>query len=138
MGLTQREIIGLVISIVVLIIFSIVMYFLGIRHRKMVAEKEIGSAEAEAKKLILQGEKTAEERKREILIETKEEIHKSRVEMERDFKERRNEIQRMERRVIQKEETLDKKSLTMENKEEALNEKVSDIESKQKIGRAHV
>jgi uncharacterized protein (UPF0333 family) len=48
--MTLREIIGLVI-IVVLIIFSIVMYFLGIRHRKIVAEKEIGSAESEAKNL---------------------------------------------------------------------------------------
>ncbi|MDD4543292.1 MAG: Rnase Y domain-containing protein, partial [Clostridia bacterium] len=129
--MTPREIIGLVI-IVVLIIFSIVMYFLGIRHRKMVAEKEIGSAESEAKKLILQGEKQAEERKREILIEAKEEIHKSRIEMERDLKERRNEIQRMERRVIQKEETLDKKTTLMESKEEVLNNKMSDIEAKQK------
>jgi len=129
--MTPREIIGLVI-IVVLIIFSIVMYFLGIRHRKMVAEKEIGSAESEAKKLILQGEKQAEERKREILIEAKEEIHKSRIEMERDFKERRNEIQRMERRVIQKEETLDKKTTLMENKEEVLNNKMSDIDAMQK------
>jgi len=129
--MTLREIIGLVI-IVVLIIFSIVMYFLGIRHRKIVAEKEIGSAESEAKKLILEGEKKAEERKREILIEAKEEIHKSRVEMERDLKERRKEIQRMESRVIQKEETLDKKLTSMENKEEVLNNKLSDIETKQK------
>ena len=129
--MTLREIIGLVI-IVVLIIFSIVMYFLGIRQRKIVADKEIRSEESEAKKLVLQGEKNAEERKREILIEAKEEIHKSRIEMERDLKERRKEIQRMESRVIQKEESLDKKIASMESKEEVLNKKMSDIDSKQR------
>ncbi|HNZ40486.1 MAG TPA: ribonuclease Y [Clostridia bacterium] len=129
--MNHREIIGLVI-IALLTIFSIVMFFLGIRHRKKVAEKEIGSAESEAKKLILQGEKSAEERKREILIEAKEEVHKSRVEMERDLKERRKEIQRMESRVIQREEALDKKLASVESKEEILNQKMSDIDSKQK------
>lgn len=129
--MSLREIIGLVI-IAFLIIFSIVMFFLGIRHRKKVAEKEIGSAESEAKKLILQGEKSAEERKREILIEAKEEVHKSRVEMERELKERRKEIQRMESRVIQREEALDKKVASVESKEEILNKKMSDIDSKQK------
>ncbi|HHT94790.1 MAG TPA: ribonuclease Y [Clostridia bacterium] len=129
--MSLREIIGLVI-IAFLIIFSIVMFFLGIRHRKKVAEKEIGSAESEAKKLILQGEKNAEERKREILIEAKEEVHKSRVEMERELKERRKEIQRMESRVIQREEALDKKVASVESKEEILNKKMSDIDSKQK------
>jgi ribonuclease Y len=131
MELTLREIIGLVI-IIFLLIFSTVMYFLGIRHRKLVAEKEIGSAEAEAKKMIVQGEKQAEERKREILIEAKEEIHKAKVEMERDLKERRSEVQRMEHRVIQKEELIDKKIAVMENKEDTLNKKVLNIETRQK------
>lgn len=129
MELTPREIIGLA-AIIFLLIFSVIMFFLGIRHRKRVAEKEIGSAEEQAKKLILEGEKKAEERKREILIEAKEEIHKSRVGIERDLKERRSEVQRQERRIIQKEESLDKKVSVIEKKEESLNEKISEIDSR--------
>ena len=54
--------------------------------------------------------KTVENEKREMLLQAKEEIHKNRVELEREIKERRNEMQRLERRVLQKEEGLDKKS----------------------------
>lgn len=100
----------------------------GIEHRKKKAEAEIGSAELEAKRIVSEALKNAEAKKREVMLEAKEEVHKSRVELEREIKERRNEFQRQERRLVQKEETLDKKVESVEQKDEMLNKKQKDIQ----------
>lgn len=120
--------IGLIIAVIVSVITSKVMFSRGIEYRKKKAETEIGSAEEEAKKILGEAEKNAEGRKREILLEAKEELHKSRVELEKEIKDRRNEIQRLERRLLQKEETLDKKVEILEQKDEAINNKSKEIE----------
>ncbi len=93
---------------------------LGIGYRKKVAEREIGSAEAEATRLINEAIRSGESRKKEMLLEAKDEIHKSRTEYEKEVKERRAELSKTERRLEQKEATLDKKSETFEKKEEEL------------------
>ena len=85
-------------------------FVLGILYRKKVSEREITSAEAEATRIINEGIKTAENKKREALLEAKEEIHKSRSEYEKEMRERRAEQQKQERRLQQKEENLDKKT----------------------------
>ena len=72
---------------------------LGIGYRKKVAEREIGSAEAEATRLINEAIRSGENRKKEMLLEAKDEIHKSRTEHEKEFKERRAEISKQERRL---------------------------------------
>ena len=95
----------------------------GIAYRKKVAEREIGSAEAEATRLINEAIRSGENRKKEMLLEAKDEIHKSRTENEREIKERRAELSKTERRLEQKEATLDKKSETFERKEEELAKK---------------
>ena len=77
-------------------------FFLGILYRKKIGEKEIGSAEEESRRILNEAIKTAEAKKREALIEAKEEILKARNEQDREFKERRAEIQKQERRVAQK------------------------------------
>ncbi len=112
------------------IILPIVFYKKGYEDRKVKAEKEKGSAENEAKRILLEAEKNAEGRKREILLEVKEEVHKSRTELEREIRERRLEIQKSENRLIQKEENLDKKIETIENKSIALDEREKEIEAK--------
>ena len=84
---------------------------LGGLYRKKVSEREIGSAEEKAKQIINDAYKSAESKRRETLLEAKEEIHKSRSEYEREVKERRAELQKQERRLQQKEETLDRKTL---------------------------
>ena len=96
---------------------------IGIAYRKKVAEREIGSAEAEATRLINEAIRSGENRKKEMLLEAKDEIHKSRTENEREIKERRAELSKTERRLEQKEATLDKKSETFERKEEELAKK---------------
>jgi len=121
----------LIVGIVVAIIASLIMFRIGIEHRKKIAEAEIGSAEQQARKILSEAQKTAESKKREALIEAKEEIHKSRLELERETKERRNEIQRYERRVLQKEELLDKKSEALEQKDEMLNKKLKEAQTLQ-------
>ena len=93
---------GIVITVVCVIIAAIVCFVLGIRYRKSVAEKEIGSAEAEATRIINEAIKSAESKKREALVEAKEEILKARNEHEKEVKERRADLQKQERRLQQK------------------------------------
>ena len=69
-------------------------FFIGFGYRKKVAEREISSAEEEAKRIINESIKSAESKKREALVEAKEEIHKNRSEYEREVKERRSELQK--------------------------------------------
>jgi len=105
-------------------------YFL----RKNIAEGKLNQAEQEAARIIANGERTAESKKKEALLEAKEEIHKLRSDVERENKDRRSELQRMERRILQKEESLDKKLDNIEHKEEALHRKEADLaQSREKI-----
>jgi len=110
---------------------GILAFNLGISHRKKVAEAEIGSAEEEAKRIVSDAQKAAENKKKEVLLEAKEEIHKNRLEFDREVKERRNELQRQERRLQQKEENLDKKVEALELKDEAVNKKMKEIQALQ-------
>ena len=113
-----------------LAIGGIVAFNLGVSHRRKVAEGVLGSAEEEAKKIVSDAIKSAEARKKEILIEAKDEVHRLRSEADKDIRDRRNEVQRQERRISQKEETLDKKLDNLEKKDEALNQKLKAAEKK--------
>jgi ribonuclease Y len=119
---------GLAVGIVIAVISSFITFRKGINYRRKIAEAEIGSAEQESQRLIGEGMKQAENKKREALLLAKEEIHKSRVELEKDIKDRRVEIQRLERRIQQKEETLDRKMEALEQKDEALNGKAREVQ----------
>ncbi|MBQ8768194.1 MAG: ribonuclease Y [Oscillospiraceae bacterium] len=99
----------------------------GIGYRKKFAEREIGSAEAEATRLINEAIRSGESRKKEMLLEAKDEIHKSRTEYEKEVKERRAELSKQERRLEQKEITLDKKTENFERKEEELAKKLAAV-----------
>ncbi len=121
--------IGIILGVGV--IASILAFRVGISYRKKIAEAEIGSAEEEAKRITSEAQKLAESKKREALLEAKEEIHKNRIELDREIKERRNEIQRQERRLQQREEILDRKSQSLESKEDNLSKKTKEIQSQQ-------
>lgn len=105
------------------LICGFIAFKLGVNYRKKVAELEIGSAEEQAKKLLNDAMRDADTKKKETIIEAKDEVHKMRAEAERENKERRLELTRQERRLIQKEETLDKKMDNLELKETQLQEK---------------
>ncbi len=100
---------------------------IGVTYRKKVAEREIGSAEAEATRLINEAIRSGESRKKEILLEAKDEIHKSRTEHEKEVKERRAELSKQERRLEQKEATLDKKTEAFERKEEEMSRRLNEV-----------
>ena len=99
----------------------------GYLYRKHVAEAKVEKAEEAVKRLIVDAQKKAEAVKKETILEAKEEIHILRTEFEKESKERRNEIQRTERRLAQREEALDKKVASLEAKEEQINKRLKEI-----------
>ena len=124
--------IWLIILLVVLaLVIAAVAFAAGVAFRKRVGEREIGSAEEEAKRILNEAIKSAESKKREALLEAKEEIHKSRAEYEREVKERRAELSKQEHRLQQKEEHLDKKTDAIDRKNELLTKKISEVEAQQ-------
>ncbi len=132
-----------IILIVVGIAVGIAAGFgIGVAYRKKVAEREIGSAEQEATRLINEAIRSGESRKKEMLLEAKDEIHRSRTEHEKEVKERRAELSKQERRLQQKEETLDKKTDAFERKEEELARKVAEVaqarEEAEAVKKAHL
>ena len=117
----------ILITIGAALLSGIICFFAGVTYRKKIAEREIGSAEAEATRLINDAIRSGENRKKEMLLEAKDEIHKSRTEHEKEMKERKAEISKQERRLQQKEDTLDKKADAFERKEEELNKRLAKV-----------
>ena len=115
--------VGYIVAAVAAVIAFVIGFPIGIQYRKKVAEKEIISAEDEAKRIINEAIKSSESKKREVLLEAKEEILKSRADYEKEVKERRADLQKQERRLQQKEENIDRKTDAIEKKEEALAQK---------------
>ena len=124
----SMDVTTVIVGIVCFAVAAVVFFVLGNQYRKNVAEKEIGSAEEEAKRIINESIKSAESKKREALVEAKEEILKARNEYEKEVKERRSDLQKQERRLQQKEETLDRKTDNIEKKEETLSRKLAELE----------
>jgi len=114
---------------IIMIVVAALMFFLGFTYRKKVSEREISSAEEEAKRIINEAIKTGESKQREALLEAKEAIHKERTEYEREVKERRSELQKQERRLQSKEENLDKKTDNIEKKNEQLTKKLAEADA---------
>ena len=100
----------------------------GYQYRRNVAEKEISSAEEEAKRIINEAINSAESKKREALVEAKEEILQARNEYEKEVKERRSDLQKQERRLQQKEENLDRKTENIERKEDVLQGRLNELD----------
>ena len=123
-------ILAIILIIAALIAGAAVGIALGINIRKNTAEKEIGSAEDEAKRIVEEAIKSGEAKKKEIVLEGKEEVHKFRNESEKEIADRRREVQRQERRIQQKEETLDRKIDNIEKKEDKVQKKLRDADAK--------
>ena len=102
----------------------------GIVYRKKVAEATIGSAQQEATRIVNDAVSKAESKKKEAILEAKDEIHRQRTELEKELRERRSEVQRQERRLAQKEESLDRKTENIEKKDEQLTNKLKAAEKK--------
>ena len=118
------------ISVLLGVVVAIVAFIAGYIVRKSSAEKAIGSAEQQAKNIVLDAENKSETIKKEIEIEAKEEAHRMRSEVEKEVRDRRSEVQRQEKRLLQKEESVDRKLESIERKEERIIQKEHQIDEK--------
>ena len=125
--------IGIVIAVavVLIVVAAVISHFLTISNLKNNAESKIGNAEARAREIIDDAVKTAEAKKKESLLEIKEESIKNKNELEKETKERRSELQRYEKRVLSKEETLDKKSEAIERREAGFTAKEEELRQRE-------
>ncbi|NBG87623.1 ribonuclease Y [Isachenkonia alkalipeptolytica] len=114
-----------------LIVAAIVGCLAGYFIRKNIAEGKINNAEKLADKIEKEAIKDAETKKKELLLEAKEEVHRLRNDFERESRDRRNEQQKIEKRLLQKEESLDRKAEGIEAKENKYNKKLKDLEDKE-------
>ena len=105
------------VGVVLIVAAAVISHFLTVSNLKQNAESKIGNAESRAREIIDDAVKTAEAKKKESLLEIKEESIKNKNELEKETKERRNELQRYEKRVLSKEEALDKKADAIEKRE---------------------
>ena len=119
----------ILVPIATAIVFGAGGFYAGLTYRRKTAEAAIGSAEQEAKRIMEDAIKAAEAKKKEAVLEGKDELHRLRNESEKELNDRRKEIQRQERRIQQKEETLDKKLEGLERKEGAIAEKEKQAEN---------
>lgn len=122
----------IITAVVSIIITALVVWFAATSYEKKSANSKIGNAEEKARGIIDEAVKTAEEKKRESMLEIKEESIKAKNDLDKEIKERRNEISRNERRIVQKEENVDKKLEAIEKREAGFAVKEEELK-KQKI-----
>ena len=122
----------IITAVVSIIITALVVWFAAASYEKKSANSKIGNAEEKARGIIDEAVKTAEEKKRESMLEIKEESIKAKNDLDKEIKERRNEISRNERRIVQKEENVDKKLEAIEKREAGFAVKEEELK-KQKI-----
>ena len=124
---------SLIITVLLVLVAAVcgaLGFYLGGENRKRTAEAKIGSAEDEAKRIVNDAIKTAEAKRKETIVEAKDEAFKLKSEADKEIKDRRAEITRQERRMDQKEEALDKRSAAMERKEEDLKRRTETVEAR--------
>ncbi|MDY5607301.1 MAG: ribonuclease Y [Lentihominibacter sp.] len=119
-------IIPIVVGLIALVLGLLVGYIL----RKSIGEKTIGNAETTARNMLLDAEKNAENIRKEVVLEAKEEAQRQRNDAEKEIRERRNEISKAERRLNQKEDSIDRKLDNIEKKEESITHKEKKIDAR--------
>ena len=123
----------IVVVVLVLVVAAIVgalCFYLGGENRKRTAEAKLGSAEEEAKRIVNDAIKAAEQKRKETIIEAKDEAFRLKSEADKEIKDRRAEVTRQERRMDQKEEALDKRTAALERKEEELKRRSETVEAR--------
>lgn len=117
-------------NIIFIIISLIFGCAIGYGVRKYIAEGKTKTAEELAIKIVTEAEHNAEAKKRELLLEAKDEIHKLRSDNEHEYKTRRNELQTLENRILNREEAVEKRAQSLEKKEEKLNSRLEEAKIK--------
>ena len=126
-------IIGVIVAVVVTLLIAVPVTCKVAVDKKVRKDAEIiGTAEDKARNILDEALKAAETKKRETLLEVKEESLRTKNELERETKERRNELQRYEKRVLSKEESVDKKAIAVEKRELECTAKFNELQEKEK------
>ena len=123
-------VIAAVIAVVAGVVAAAIAFFAGVSYRRKTAEAKIGSAEEEAKRLINDAMKAAQQKRKEALIEAKDEAFQLKAEADKEIKERRSELSRQERRLDQKEEAMGRKTAVLEQKETDLAKRSELVEAR--------
>lgn len=127
------QVISVVVAVVVTaLIAAPIAGKLAVARKNREDQEKVGTAEEKARGIIDEAIKTAETKKREALLEAKEENLKLKNERDKEYKERRSELQKYERRVLSKEETVDRKADTLERREGELSAKEKELQKKEK------
>ena len=125
-------IVAIVAVVVALLIAVPVTCKVAVNNKAQKDAEVVGTAEDRARSIIDEALKTAETKKREALLEVKEESLRTKNELEKETKERRSELQKYERRVLSKEESVDKKADAVEKREAECTAKVAELQKREK------
>ena len=124
------SILTIVVAVVAAVVSGFVCFFAGSAYRRKTAEAKLASAEEEAKRIVNDAIKAAEQKRKETVIEAKDEALRMKTEADKEIKERRSELSRQERRLDPKEEALDKRVAAFEQKEEEQRQRSELVEAK--------
>ncbi len=131
--MTGTTIIVAIVAVAIALLIAIPLSGKAAVEKKVKQDAEvIGTAEEKARNIIDEALKTAESKKREALLEVKEESLRTKNELEKETKERRSELQKYEKRVLSKEESVDKKAEAVEKREAECAAKVAELQKKEK------
>ncbi len=126
-------IISVIVAVVVALLIAVPLTCkLAVENKAKKDTEVVGTAEDRARSIIDEALKTAETKKREALLEVKEESLRTKNELEKETKERRNELQKYERRVLSKEESVDKKADIVEKRETECTAKAAELQKREK------
>ena len=125
-------IVAIVAVVVALLIAVPLTCKVAVNNKAKKDAEVVGTAEDRARSIIDEALKTAETKKREALLEVKEESLRTKNELEKETKERRSELQKYERRVLSKEESVDKKADAVEKREAECTAKVAELQKREK------
>ncbi|OGW04586.1 MAG: ribonuclease Y [Nitrospinae bacterium RIFCSPLOWO2_02_39_17] len=120
----------MIISVKLVIILAAIFLIgilLGYLIRKIFAEIKVKTAESLAKRIVLEAEKEAENKKKESLLEAKESLYKLKAEFEKGTHEKRNEVHLLEKRILQREENLEKRIELIDRKDKDIGRREKDI-----------
>jgi len=110
---------------------------LGYLLRKLITRKELQSSENLSVRIVEEAKKEADNIKKEAILQAKESLLKTKAEFEREARERKTELDKLEARLRSKEENQEKridmmvqKESNIENREKGLQQKENSLHEK--------
>jgi len=109
------------------LLFGVALFILGYFARKISTEKTIDNAQQNAKKILEDAKKEADNKRREVEIEGKDLKFKIRAEFEETTKDKRQELAGLEKRLLAKEENIERKAEVIDAKEREIGQRETNL-----------